>query len=168
MAKKPPKTSQGTGSTPATTVLTAAGVTFTAHPYHHDPAVTDYGREAAEALGVTADRVFKTLVVQVDAELAVAVLPVSAQRDLKAFAAALGAKKAELAPVDLAQKRTGYLVGGVSPIGQKARLRTVVDASALEFETVFISGGKRGLDLEVSGADLVSVTDARVWVIRRG
>ena len=165
MAKKPQSSAT---STPATSALAAAGVAYTAHPYHHDPAVTDYGREAAEALGISADRVFKTLIVQADARLAVAVLPVSSQLDLKAFAAALGAKKAELAPVDLAQKRTGYLVGGVSPVGQKVRLETVVDEAALSFDTVFVSGGKRGLDIELAPAELVAVTDARVGVIRRG
>jgi Cys-tRNA(Pro)/Cys-tRNA(Cys) deacylase len=152
--------------TPATVALARAGIAHTVHPYRHDrDAVRDglaYGEEAAAALGIQPDRVLKTLVAAVDGELVVAVLPVSARLDLKALAAAAGGKRAEMADPTAAQRATGYVVGGISPVGQRKRLRTVVDASALEHDTVYVSGGRRGLDIELSPRDLVAVTGATV------
>ena len=153
------------GGTPATKALDAAGVSYTLHPYDHDPrAVADggsYGLEAADALGVDPGRVFKTLVALLDGrELVVAVVPVSGQLDLKALARALGGSRATMAPVPDAERATGYVAGGISPVGQKRRLRTVVDESALEHDTVLVSAGRRGLDLETAPADLVAITGA--------
>ncbi len=154
--------------TPATVALTRAGIPHTVHPYRHDrDAVREglaYGEEAAAALGVQPARVLKTLVAAVDGELVVAVLPVSARLDLKALAAASGGKRAEMADPAAAQRATGYVVGGISPVGQRKRLPTVVDASALEFETVYVSGGRRGLDIELAPQDLVAATGATVAV----
>ena len=161
MAKKQP------GGTPATLALTRAGIEFTLHPYDHDPRAESYGLEAATALGVAPERVFKTLLATVDGALTVAVVPVSGQLDLKALARAVGGRKAEMADPGAAERATGYVVGGISPIGQKRLLVTVVDASALEHPTVLVSGGRRGLDLELAGADLVRVTEARVDDIGR-
>jgi Cys-tRNA(Pro)/Cys-tRNA(Cys) deacylase len=126
-----------------------------------------FGAEAAAALGVEVERVFKTLVADVDGRLWVAVVPVSAQLDLKALAAAAGGKRAELAEPGAAERATGYVVGGISPLGQRKRLPTVVDASALEHATVFVSGGRRGLDVELAGADLVRLTGARTAPVAR-
>src|SRR5690606_3897425 len=130
------------------------------HSYVHDPANTNFGREAAEALNVDADRVFKTLLADVDGRLVVAVVPVSGKLDLKALAAAVGGKKATMADPALAQRRTGYVVGGISPIGQKMRHDTVIDETAELWDTVFVSGGRRGLDIELAPADLVLATNA--------
>ncbi len=148
-------------------MLTKAGVKFEVHSYAHDPRAESYGMEAAELLGLNPDRVFKTLVVQADAQLVVAVVGVSGQLDLKAVAAAVGAKKASMAEPVAAQRSTGYVVGGISPLGQKRELVTVIDAAVLEFETVFVSGGKRGLDLEMHPDDLVALTKAKLAQIRR-
>ena len=152
--------------TPATVALARAGIAHTVHPYRHDHgALRDglgYGEEAAAALGVEPARVFKTLVASVDGELLVAVLPVSARLDLKALAAAVSGKRAEMADQAAAQRATGYVVGGISPVGQRKRLRTVVDSSALEQDSVYVSGGRRGLDIELSPQDLVAVTGATV------
>ncbi len=137
------------------------------HPYDHDPAAPSYGLEAAQALGVPPDRVFKTLLVDTGAGLAVGIVPVDRQLDLKAVAAALGAKKVSMADPAAAERSTGYVVGGISPIGQKRPLPTIVDTSALEHETVFVSGGRRGLDLELAPADLVRITSARTATIAR-
>ncbi|WP_207457104.1 Cys-tRNA(Pro) deacylase [Desertivibrio insolitus] len=153
--------------TPATVALTRAGIPFTAHPYEHDPAAPAYGLEAAEALGVEPARVFKTLLADTGGTLVVGIVPVDAQLDLKALAAAVGAKKAAMADPKVAERKTGYVVGGISPIGQKARLATVLDESALEFDTVFVSGGRRGFDVELAPADLVRATGATTAVIRR-
>jgi Cys-tRNA(Pro)/Cys-tRNA(Cys) deacylase len=155
------------GGTPATVALTRAGVGFTSHPYDHDPAAESFGLEAARVLGVDPGRVFKTLFVSADGRLAVGVVPVSGQLDLKAVAAALGAKKAVMADPDAAERASGYVVGGISPVGQKRPHRTVVDESALAFETVFVSGGRRGLDLELAPADLLRVTSATTARIGR-
>ncbi|GGE86703.1 Cys-tRNA(Pro) deacylase [Mycetocola zhadangensis] len=155
MAKK--DTSVGT---PATVALVKAGIAFTPHPYDHDPAAAGYGLEAASALGIETTRVFKTLLADVDGALVVAVVPVAGQLDLKALAAAVGGKKARMADPSLAERKTGYVVGGISPIGQKTRLRTVVDTSAAQFGSVFVSGGRRGFDIELAPVDLVSVTSA--------
>lgn len=146
--------------TPATAVLAAAGVPFVLHPYTHDPAAASYGTEAAEALGVSPAKVFKTLMVEVDGRLAVGVVPVSGSLDLKAIAAALGAKKASMADPAAAERRTGYVLGGISPLGQRQPSPTVVDASALGLETILVSGGKRGLDLELAPDDLIRLTSA--------
>ncbi|TPW75466.1 Cys-tRNA(Pro) deacylase [Schumannella soli] len=154
-------------STPAIRALTAAGIPFTERAYEHDPRVASFGLEAAEALGVEPDRVFKTLVAEVDGRLVVGIVPVTTKLDLKALAAAVGGRKAAMADPELAQKRTGYVVGGISPIGQKNRHDTVLDESAELWESVFVSGGRRGLDLELAPADLLSVTGGAVADIAR-
>ena len=162
MAKS--KSGQGT---PATVALTKAGMPFTTHAYEHDPAAKSYGLEAAEALGLQPEQVFKTLLVEVDGKLSVGVVPVDKQLDLKAVAAALNGKKAAMADPAAAERITGYVVGGISPIGQKRPLPTVVDASATDHETVYVSGGRRGLDLGLSPADLIKLTSARTASIAR-
>lgn len=154
--------------TPATAILAAAGVPFVLHPYTHDPAAASYGTEAAEALGIAPEKVFKTLMVEVEGRLAVGVVPVSGNLDLKAFAAALGAKKAAMADPAAAERRTGYVLGGISPLGQRQPSPTVVDRSALTFETVLVSGGKRGLDIELAPADLIRMTSAVTAAIGTG
>jgi Cys-tRNA(Pro)/Cys-tRNA(Cys) deacylase len=146
--------------TPATALLSKQKVTFTAHTYEVDPKATSYGEAAAAALGVAPERVFKTLVASVDGKLAVGVVPVSATLDLKALAAALGGKKAAMAEPATAERATGYVTGGISPFGQRSRLPLVVDASATDFETVYVSGGRRGLQVEVTPADLIRLTSA--------
>jgi Cys-tRNA(Pro)/Cys-tRNA(Cys) deacylase len=148
--------------TPATALLTKQKVPFTLHPYDHDPRAQAYGDEAAAALGIEPARIFKTLIAAVDGKLACAVVPVAARLDLKAFAAALGGKRAELADPAAAARATGYVVGGISPIGQKSRLRVVVDASVDGFETVYVSAGKRGLQVELAPADLLAAAGASV------
>ena len=159
--------SKPSAGTPATVALSRAGVAFTARAYAHDPAASSYGREAAEALGVEPERVLKTLLASVDGRLAVAVVPVSGSLDLKALAGALGGKRAEMADPKEAERVTGYVVGGISPLGQRKALPTVVDASALDHPTVLVSGGKRGLDLELDPADLVRLTAAVVAAVGR-
>ncbi len=161
-------------STPAVKVLTSAGVAFTAHTFEAEdrsrasssPRVS-FGSEAASALGVAESRVFKTLLADVDGSLWVAVVPVTGQLDLKALAAAAGGKKAAMADPAAAERSTGYVVGGISPLGQRKALPTVVDVSALDYETVFVSGGRRGLDLELPPQDLVQLTKARTAPIGR-
>ena len=144
--------------TPATVALTAAGIPFAAHPYEHDPAAPSFGLEAAEALGVEPDRVFKTLLADTDLGLVVGVVPVTGMLDLKALAAAVGAKRATMADPAVAERRTGYVVGGISPVGQKTAHPTVVDETAQLFDTVFVSGGKRGFDIELAPGDLLTAT----------
>ncbi|MBB5834007.1 Cys-tRNA(Pro) deacylase [Kribbella italica] len=161
------KSKQSSVGTPATVTLTKAGITFSTHSYEHDPAAKSYGLEAAEALGLKTAQVFKTLLVDVDGKLAVGVVPVDRQLDLKAVAAALDGKKATMADPAAAERTTGYVVGGISPIGQKRRLPTVVDATATEHDTVYVSGGRRGLDLGLAPADLITVTAARTAPIAR-
>ena len=147
--------------TPAVTALQRAKVAHTVHPYHHDPRSTAFGDEAVAALALDPHRVFKTLVAQVDGrQLVVGVVPVAAQLDLKALAAAVGGKKAAMAKVADAERSSGYVAGGISPIGQRRAHPTVVDATALEHATVFVSAGRRGLDLEIAPADLVRITGA--------
>lgn len=153
--------------TAATTALTRAGVAHRLHAYAHDPRAASYGLEAAELLGLDPGRVFKTLLVAADSRLAVAIVPVDRQLDLKALAAAVGAKRAVLAEPADAERATGYVVGGISPIGQKRRLPTVLDATALTQDTVLVSGGRRGLDVELAPADLVAMTAASVAPIAR-
>ncbi|WP_055621592.1 Cys-tRNA(Pro) deacylase [Streptomyces sp. JHA19] len=159
MAKKSKKQQQS-GGTPATVALTAAGVAYTVHSYDHDPAHPSYGEEAAQAMGVSPDRVFKTLVADVDGALTVAVVPVAGQLDLKALAAAVGGKRAAMADPALAERTTGYVRGGISPLGQRKRLRTVLDASASEHDTICVSAGRRGLEVELAPADLAALTGA--------
>jgi len=154
-------------STPATVALRKAGIPFTERAYAHDPAVTDFGREAAEALGVEPDRVFKTLLAEVDGRLVVGIVPVTGKLDLKALAAAVGGKKAVMADAALAERRTGYVVGGISPIGQKTAHPTVLDETAELWDTVLVSGGRRGFDIELAPADLVRATNATVADIAR-
>jgi Cys-tRNA(Pro)/Cys-tRNA(Cys) deacylase len=156
----------GRGTT-ATAALERAGIPFTVHEYPHDPRAESYGQEASQALGVSPGRVFKTLVAEVDRALVTGVVPVQGQLDLKALAAACGGKKAAMAQVAAAERATGYVAGGISPVGQRTRLPVVVDASALGFDTVFCSAGRRGLEIELAPADLVTVTDARVAAISR-
>ena len=155
------------GGTPATVALTAAGVDFTLHAYAHDPRAASYGLEAAEALGVEPGRVLKTLLASLDGALVVGIVPVDGQLDLKALARALGGSKAVMADVAAAERATGYVAGGISPIGQRRAHPTVVDASATAWPTVFVSGGRRGLDVELSPADLVAVTAATTAPIGR-
>ncbi|MBK9475933.1 MAG: Cys-tRNA(Pro) deacylase [Tetrasphaera sp.] len=154
-------------STPATVTLTAAGVTFSVHTYEHDPAAPSYGVEAANALGLPAEQVFKTLVVETGAGLAVGVVPVTGSLDLKALAAALGVKKVEMADPAAAERSTGYVLGGISPIGQKRRLPTVVDETCELFDIVYVSGGRRGLDLGIAPSDLLRLTDGTIAEIAR-
>ncbi|MEV8342346.1 Cys-tRNA(Pro) deacylase [Streptomyces niveus] len=165
MVKKQAK--RAAGGTPATVALTTAKTEFTLHAYEHDPAAPSYGEEAAEALGVSADRVFKTLVADVDGELTVAVVPVSGSLDLKALAAAVGGKRATMADPAAAERTTGYVRGGISPLGQRKRLRTVVDSSAESHPTVCVSAGRRGLEVELSPSDLTSLTSATLAPIAR-
>lgn len=160
------------GATPATRALVAAGTDFSEHPYSHDPSAESYGLEAAEAIGAPPERVLKTLLAQTDLPrdhgLVVGIVPVTGQLDLKALAAAIGAKRATMADPTLAEKTTGYVVGGISPIGQKRALTTVLDESALAHPSVFVSGGRRGLDLELSPGDLVEATGAITAPIAKG
>jgi len=153
--------------TPATVALAAAGIPFTEHAYEHDPANRNFGLEAAAVLDLDPGQVFKTLMADVDGQLVVGIVPVSGKLDLKALAAAIGGKKAEMADARLAEKRTGYVVGGISPIGQKLHHATVLDETAELYDTVFVSGGRRGLDLELTPADLVRATNAVVAAIGR-
>ncbi|NED93840.1 Cys-tRNA(Pro) deacylase [Phytoactinopolyspora alkaliphila] len=153
--------------TPATVALDRAGVEYTVHPYHHDPAAASYGLEAAEALGVAPDRVFKTLLAEVDGKLVVGIVPVAGMLDLKALAHAVSGKRAVMADVTAAERATGYVVGGISPLGQRKPLPTVLDSTASAHETVFVSGGRRGLDLELAPADLMKLTSATTAPIGR-
>ncbi|WP_372488118.1 MULTISPECIES: Cys-tRNA(Pro) deacylase [Cryobacterium] len=161
------KKHDGAGGTPATVALTHAGIRFTPHAYDHDPSATGYGLEAAAKLGLDPARVFKTLLADADGTLVVAVVPVAGQLDLKALAHAAGAKKAVMADPKLAERKTGYVLGGISPVGQKTRLATVVDETALLYDTVFVSGGRRGFDIELAPADLLAATDALTAPIAR-
>ena len=151
--------------TPAVAAVVRAGVAHTVHEVGHDPTVTAYGKEAAGALGVEPGRVFKTLVASVDGKLVVAVVPVTGELSLKALAAAVGAKTAEMAEAATAERATGYVVGGISPIGQKRHLPTLVDVSAARWGTIFVSGGRRGLELELVPSDLVRLTNGRLAAI---
>ena len=154
------------GGTPAIATLQASGVAFTVTEFHHEPGEGNYGIVAAEALGVEPGRVFKTLIAnlttEVGVEQVVAIVPVSGQLSLRELALALGGKRAEMCPVELAQRLTGYVVGGISPFGQKKRLRTAIDETCVLFDTIYVSGGKRGLDIEIAPDDLVAVLDAAV------
>jgi Cys-tRNA(Pro)/Cys-tRNA(Cys) deacylase len=158
---------QRAASTPATVALTRAGITFEVHAYEHDPKAESYGEEAARVLGLDPARVFKTLFVSLDRRLCVGVVPVTSRLDLKALAAALGGKAAVMADPADAERASGYVVGGISPIGQRRQHPTALDDSALDFPTVFVSGGRRGLDVELRPADLVALTSAVTAPIRR-
>ncbi|MGW5638702.1 Cys-tRNA(Pro) deacylase [Streptomyces sp. NPDC003832] len=155
------------GGTPATVALTAAGVPFTTHAYEHAPSHPSYGEEAAEAMGVSPDRVFKTLVAEVDGRLTVAVVPVAGQLDLKALATAAGGKRAAMADPTLAERTTGYVRGGISPLGQRKKLPTVLDASATAHPTICVSAGRRGLEIELSPTALATLTTATLAPIAR-
>jgi len=148
--------------TPAIAAAARAGVAFAVHEYRHDPRTESFGLEAVEKLGLDAARVFKTLVADVDGALTVAVVPVEAQLDLRALG-----KRARMADASAAERATGYVAGGISPLGQRRALPTVVDASALDHETIHVSAGRRGLELELAPADLVELTGARVAPIAR-
>lgn len=155
------------GGTPATVALSAAGICFVTHSYEHDPASTSYGEEMTEATGIAPDRVFKTLVADVDRRLVVGVVPVSGHLDLKALAAALGGKRATMAHPAAAERSSGYVLGGIAPLGQRRPLPTVVDATALDHPTIAVSGGRRGLSLEVAPTDLIELLGATVAAISR-
>ncbi|UMP06159.1 Cys-tRNA(Pro) deacylase [Amycolatopsis sp. EV170708-02-1] len=148
--------------TPATALLAKQKVAHVLHAYDHDPRAESYGLEAVEALGLDPARVFKTLVAEVDGKLTVGVVPVTGQLDLKALAAAAGGKKAKMADPAAAQRATGYVLGGISPLGHRSRLPVVVDSSAEKFETVHCSAGRRGLEVELAPGDLVRLTGAVV------
>lgn len=154
--------------TPAVAKAKKAKVAFSLHEYDHDPKVRAYGREAAEKLGVSPDRIFKTLVVAVGKQdLAVAVVPVAGTLDLKSVARAFGVKKVAMADKGAAEKATGYLTGGVSPIGQKKALPVIIDASARDLEKIYVSAGRRGLQISLSPRDLAVLTRAGFHPIAR-
>ena len=161
------KRREASAGTPATTALTRAGIAFEVHPYDHDPAAASYGLEAAAALSVPPGQVFKTLLVQGERGLAVAVVPVDRQLDLKALATALGLKKVAMAQPSEAERSTGYVVGGISPVGQRRLLPTVVDSSARGLERVYVSAGRRGMDISLAPDDLASVVAATFADIAR-
>jgi Cys-tRNA(Pro)/Cys-tRNA(Cys) deacylase len=162
------KDSRAHAGTPALVALAAAGVPHVARTYEHDPASDlGYGLEAAHVLGVPPEQVFKTLVADVDGALTVAVVPVTGRLDLKALATAVAGKRATMADPHAAERATGYVVGGISPLGQRTRLRTVVDETVWLFDTVLVSGGRRGLDVELAPDDLVRLTDAVVADVAR-
>jgi len=154
-------------ATPATVALDKAGIAFTEHAYDHDPANRDFGNEAATALGLDPEQVFKTLLADLDGALVVAIVPVTGKLDLKALATALGGKKAEMADPAVAQRKTGYILGGISPIGQKNSHPTVLDETAELFDTIYVSGGRRGFDIELAPADLLAITNGTVAAIAR-
>ena len=153
--------STGGGGTPAVVALAAAGVPYTLHPYEHAPDAPSYGAEAADALGLSPDEVVKTLVARVDGRLVSAAVPVSGNLDLKALAAAAGGKKAAMAEPVEAERATGYVVGGISLLGQRSRMPLFLDDSVLALDAVYLSAGRRGLQLRVAPADLVRVSGAR-------
>ena len=155
--------------TPAVEFVRRSGVEHEVLEYRHDPDAPSYGLEAAQALGLDPERVFKTLVASLaDGRLVVAIVPVEGQLDLKALASCTGAKRAAMADPRAAERATGYVTGGISPLGQKRALPTVVDESALALDKVYVSGGRRGLEIALAPADLVSLTRAEVASIGRG
>ena len=158
---------KGEAGTPATVALTRAGIAFTTHVYAHDPRATSFGEEAAAALGLTVDEVFKTLMASVDGRPVIGIVPVSGTLDLKAIAAAAGGRRAEMSDPATAQRLTGYVVGGISPIGQKKALPTFLDDSARSLTTVYVSGGRRGFDIGLAPDDLLAVTQGTYAPIGR-
>ena len=160
VSSKPPTTA-------ATTALMRLGIAFTAHPYRHDPATRAYGEEAAAVLGLDPAVVFKTLVADVDGRLVTAVVPVAGRLDLRALAGAVGGKHAVLAEPAVAERRTGYVLGGISPVGQRQRLPTVLDATALAFDRIYVSGGRRGFDIGLAPTDLLRATGGSTAEIAR-
>ena len=171
MAKKDGKSKKASKSTrkatPATSTLARLGIPYALHTYEHDPRVEQYGEEAAQELGVDPHRVFKTLVADVDGDPIVAVVPVSTKLDLKALAAAVGGKRAVMADPEQAERITGYPVGGISPLGQRTELPTVLDTSAMDHESILVSAGRRGMDLEIMGTHLIAALNARTAPIAR-
>jgi Cys-tRNA(Pro)/Cys-tRNA(Cys) deacylase len=153
--------------TRATDLLARLKIPYTVHSYEHDPRAGAYGLEAAAALGVAAERVFKTLVAEVDERLTVAVVPVAGSLDLKALAGAAGGKKARMADPAAAERATGYVTGGISPLAQRRALPAVLDATAQDFDTILVSAGQRGLQIEIAPADLVRAAHAVVAAIAR-
>ena len=149
--------------TPAVVAAERAGIAFTLHEYEHDPKAESYGLEAAAKTGVDPARVFKTLVVAQDGKLSVVIVPVASQLDLRALG-----KRAALAERSAAERATGYVLGGISPLGQRKRLPTLLDESALDYPTIYVSAGRRGLEIELAPADLVRLTDARVAAVASG
>jgi Cys-tRNA(Pro)/Cys-tRNA(Cys) deacylase len=158
----------GSVGTPATTLLARTATPHTMHPYEHDPRAEAYGEEAAQALGVAAERIFKTLIADVDGRLVCAVVPVAARLDLKALAAAAAGKRAEMADPVAAQRATGYVLGGISPLGQRTPMPVVIDASAASYDTVYVSAGRRGLQVELAPSALVALTSATQAPIATG
>ena len=146
--------------TPAVNALEAAGIAFTIHEYEHDPAAKSFGLEAATVLGLDPDQVYKTLLVTADGAQAVAIVPVSCTLSLKAVGSALGRKRVEMCDPAVAQRVTGYVLGGISPFGQRKSLPTVIDETCELYDTIYVSGGRRGLDLGVAPADLIRLLDA--------
>lgn len=148
--------------TPAINAAKKAKITYTVHEYDHDPSSDSYGIEAAEKLGISKERMFKTLIVKYGSkELAVAVVPVSTMLNMKLFAKAIGAKKASMADAANVERSTGYVLGGVSPLGQKKRLKTIIDSSAENYPTIYVSAGRRGLDIELKPQDLEKLTNGQ-------
>jgi Cys-tRNA(Pro)/Cys-tRNA(Cys) deacylase len=155
--------------TPAVKLLDKLNIPYQLHHYHHDDSATSFGLEAAEKLAVNAEMIFKTLVVETeDNTLAVAIVPVDKQLNLKSIAKSLPCKKVVMADPKRVQTTTGYVLGGVSPFGQKKRLSTILDNSAVQFDSIFVSGGKRGLEIELSPKDLVTVLNAKTSAISHG
>jgi len=148
--------------TPATTAARKAGIEHRVHEYEHDPDAASYGLEAAEALGQDPERVFKTLVADLDGTLTVCIVPVTGELDLRSLG-----KRARMADTAKAERTTGYVAGGISPLGQRRALPTLVDESALEYDTVYVSAGRRGLEIELAPGDLVALTQATVRRLRR-
>lgn len=151
--------------TPAIALLVKKKIAHQVHEYDHDPRSASFGQEATDLLGLPAERVFKTLVAEVDGNLTIGVVPVAGQLDLKALAAAAGGKKAKMADIAAAERATGYVAGGISPLGHRKRLPVVVDGSVNQFDTIFCSGGRRGLEIEVAPADLIALAQATVAAI---
>ena len=156
--------------TPAVNVAKKSGIPYTLHEYEHKADAVSFGEEVATALGISQDEVYKTLVVVIDkksGQMAVGIVPVSKQLDFKALAKAAGVKRAFMAPIEDAERTTGYVVGGTSPLGQKTKLPTFIDESMLALKTVYVSAGKRGLQIELAPQDLIDLTNARTALITR-
>lgn len=158
---------RSSSGTPATELLSRESVAFTVHHYRHDPRATSYGTEATDVLGLDPDRVFKTLIAELDGALVVGVVPVSARLDLKALARVLGGRRAAMAEVAAAERATGYVAGGISPLGQRRPHPTAIDETAELWDTIYVSGGRRGLSLELAPAELIRLTGARLGDIAR-